>query len=211
MESENTSNHRFPSSFVNYVYPIFDEVFPQPPADSEVVFDMDAVPLRPYPKIDLESAPAAPEDVSHLSDMDADSSVLSAWQDSKRTTEGGNSFVSTTTAGSFLGAQTLCAPDCRAAQEGEPSKIDSTLDFIFSSVKRNHCYDEDAGAAGDRAPRTHKSKEQVEILQKELADASKVTMRKIKEVAAKAGLKKSQVYKWYWDCQKRTQLAASHR
>lgn len=78
------------------------------------------------------------------------------------------------------------------------NEIDQKLDFILNSCKRGS--EENVQVCTPKIMR--KNKKQVEILKKELGNCEKVDSKKLKELAAKTGLKKLQVYKWFWDNKK---------
>ena len=51
--------------------------------------------------------------------------------------------------------------------------------------------------------RYHKTKEQLNFLQKNLDEFKKFNRAKVRELAEITGLSRGQVYKWYWDNKKK--------
>ena len=147
-------------------------------------------------------------DSEHL--IELDDPFIPDWRE--KATESTNSFTSVSVGGKSTvieQSDTPAATSPKAAmceEIGSESKdnthIDEQLNFIFNSIKRNKCLD-DLEIAGAKPQRTRKSKFQVEILQRELGNCKNATGKMIKDAAKKAGLKKLQAYKWYWDKQKR--------
>lgn len=205
MQSDYQTCQNFPSAFVSYVYPALEDesMLPQDAPSSGLVTKP---PFHSYFESDKEDAPSVSEDISGPSYVDVDDCNLSEWRD-KRNAESINSFTSASTA-SFAGTQPA-APErpVPAPRSAEPATgIDQRLNFIFSSLKRGRCGGEDDSLDSDHPARTRKSRTQVEKLQRELGGCSNVTSKQISEAAFKAGLKKLQVYKWYWDNRKRGRI-----
>ncbi len=75
------------------------------------------------------------------------------------------------------------------------TNLDEQLNFIIESTKKRvKPIDKQK-----KRKRSRKSKAQLEILNRELANKSGVGKEIIKRVAKETGLKEIQVYKWYWD------------
>ena len=89
--------------------------------------------------------------------------------------------------------------DSSTTHEKEP--IEEMLDQILKS-SRSAAKKEHKRMAAMKGPKTRqrKSKEQLELIEHEiLSRGGKLDNQSIVEIANKIGLKKSQVYKWYWD------------
>lgn len=80
--------------------------------------------------------------------------------------------------------------------------IDQKLDQILATIKRGTTLQPEDGR--ERRQRVRKSAEQVEALRREAECGGKFTTERVKALAARTGLSKSQVYKWYWDSRRRT-------
>ncbi len=92
-------------------------------------------------------------------------------------------------------------PDSATEPEVRPTApeiLEQKLDFIMATVKTRKCPESNA-----KGTRTRKSPSQIQVLLLELGHQPKLKRLKMKEVAAKTGLKELQVYKWFWDHKKR--------
>ncbi len=97
-------------------------------------------------------------------------------------------------------------PGSQSTQEKDPV-IEEQLDIIFASVRgpsKKTIRKIKSGEALIRA-RERKTKTQIETLERELADIKELDSENIAKIAEKTGLRKTQVYKWYWDHKKRTE------
>lgn len=77
----------------------------------------------------------------------------------------------------------------------QETSMDAQLEFIMQSTKKKTKAEDKT----KKNKRNRKTKEQLEILDRDITNKSGVTKEKIKQVAKLTGLKELQVYKWYWD------------
>ena len=77
----------------------------------------------------------------------------------------------------------------------QSANLDAQLDFIMESTKKKAKLIEKPS----KSKRNRKTKEQLEILSRELSNKIGITKEKLKSVSKETGLKPLQVYKWYWD------------
>jgi len=189
----------FPSTSMD-LCPLYDELLPTYTMD-EPIFTSNQN-FSSY--IDSDHEDAEIRGLENIQSLDGpDSSCILLLRE--KHTEGLGSFISTTTEAGLSPARSgNNHVRAKPAEDGKKdSALDDQLDFILGSVKRNKCAD-GSWPENQQSQRTRKSREQVTILLKELGNCVSVTNKKMKEVAAKTGLKKLQVYKWYWDFKKRT-------
>ena len=93
--------------------------------------------------------------------------------------------------------------------ENQKETIDDQLKFILESVKRpRKVIRKRRPVPKDKKTqkftRYHKTKEQLNFLQKNLDELKKFNRAKVRELAEITGLSRGQVYKWYWDNKKKT-------
>jgi hypothetical protein len=55
--------------------------------------------------------------------------------------------------------------------------------------------------------RNRKTSSQIEILEKELIENGEVSKERMNEIAIETGLRKTQVYKWFWNNKKKTKTS----
>ena len=87
-----------------------------------------------------------------------------------------------------------------SANRIENDPIISKLDLIFQSIRpisRRNIRKQKTNQ--EKKIKERKSPEQMEILTKEITDTTEITKQRILELVIKTGLKKAQVYKWFWD------------
>eukprot|EP00826_Nyctotherus_ovalis_P055533 TRINITY_DN7383_c0_g1_i7.p1 TRINITY_DN7383_c0_g1~~TRINITY_DN7383_c0_g1_i7.p1 ORF type:complete len:154 (-),score=35.55 TRINITY_DN7383_c0_g1_i7:206-667(-) len=85
---------------------------------------------------------------------------------------------------------------CRTLKKEE--EIEEKLESILASVRSSSKKGIKKAQTSVR-PRVRKTKEQIEILLKEMNGETELDKKRIEEVAMKCKLKVSQIYKWYWD------------
>eukprot|EP00826_Nyctotherus_ovalis_P014385 TRINITY_DN14001_c0_g1_i8.p1 TRINITY_DN14001_c0_g1~~TRINITY_DN14001_c0_g1_i8.p1 ORF type:complete len:195 (+),score=31.14 TRINITY_DN14001_c0_g1_i8:177-761(+) len=73
--------------------------------------------------------------------------------------------------------------------------IERKMNFILGTIRKRNTVSKE----GVKSERHMKTIRENEVLAEELMGEFKVTRDKISEVAKKLGLKRIQVYKWYWD------------
>eukprot|EP00826_Nyctotherus_ovalis_P032088 TRINITY_DN2590_c0_g2_i3.p2 TRINITY_DN2590_c0_g2~~TRINITY_DN2590_c0_g2_i3.p2 ORF type:complete len:120 (-),score=29.73 TRINITY_DN2590_c0_g2_i3:114-473(-) len=80
-------------------------------------------------------------------------------------------------------------------EEKEKEDLDDKLNNIIESTKRVF-----KKAKKDiKYTRNRKTCSQIAILEKELVGSGEISKERMNQIAAETGLRKSQVYKWFWD------------
>ncbi len=102
-------------------------------------------------------------------------------------------------------ATPVSAPTSSSDSAGEPKdSIDRKLDSILATVrKQSKDGKKQLGDKANKKGREKKSREQLDILKKEVENGGSLDKDRLGEIALRTRLRKSQVYKWYWDNKKK--------
>lgn len=84
-------------------------------------------------------------------------------------------------------------------EQKEKEDLDDKLNNIIESTKRVF-----KKAKKDiKFTRNRKTSSQIAVLEKELVGSGEISKERVSQIAAETGLRKSQVYKWFWDNRKK--------